>query len=120
MIPALIIISTLANTVANVFVKHAASKLEGIDLGQPLVVAARLVTNVDMYVGILLFGIGFACYVVLLSRLRLNVGYPLEASLTYIAVLIVSHFYFRELLSGWQMMGMALIIAGVWLTSAGG
>ncbi len=120
MIPALIIISTLANTVANVFVKHAASKLEGVNLSHPIAVISSLITNVDMYIGILLFGVGFVCYVVLLSRLRLNVGYPLEASLTYIAVLVVSHFYFRELLSSWQMMGMLLIVAGVWLTSTGG
>lgn len=61
--------------------------------------------------GILLYGVATVISIFLLSRMPLSLVYPLQ-SLTYLLVLFVSLFIFREHISAWRWIGVCIIMLG--------
>ncbi|MFH0852557.1 MAG: hypothetical protein V1845_03060 [bacterium] len=65
--------------------------------------------------GLALLVFGFVTWLLTLSRLNLNIIYPITASLNLIAIVIASSVIFKESLNFAQILGVALIIGGIFL-----
>ena len=65
-------------------------------------------------IGIGLYVISAIIWLMLLSRINLSVAYP-SLSLGYLLILFISWFYLRETVTPYQLAGVFLIIAGIYL-----
>jgi len=75
----------------------------------------KVLQNIWLMAGIVLFGISFLLWIFILSKFQLNIAYPVLVSLNFCLITIVSWFLFREYLSLIQILGIAIIIFGVFL-----
>lgn len=78
-------------------------------------VDGKLLWNVGLLslLGILVYGISFALYIVLVSRFSLGFIVPLTTALVYILVFSASYFIFKESFTTVKILAIALIIGGV-------
>lgn len=72
--------------------------------------------NVYTVVGIILLGLSFLTYIVVLSKVQLSIAQPMLA-ISYILVGISAHFIYGEDLSPTKLVGIGVIILGVFLIS---
>ena len=70
-------------------------------------------------IAIPLYAGSFFVWAVVLSRLQLNIAYPM-LSMTYAVIPLVSWLVLRETMTAWQWAGILLICAGVLLVLKGG
>jgi multidrug transporter EmrE-like cation transporter len=66
--------------------------------------------------GLLVYGFGVIFWLLTLSRLEISYAYPF-ASLSYVGIIIGSYFIFKEKITPLRLLGIAVIIAGVLITS---
>lgn len=79
----------------------------------------QVLTNIWLLTGMILFGLSFLLWVVIISRLQLNIIYPIVIGSEVTLVAILSWFLFREYLAFWQIAGIAAIILGIFLLLKG-
>lgn len=65
--------------------------------------------------GVVSFGLAFILWILVLSKMKLSVAYPISTALNLSLVAIVSYFFFKEQLSLIQMAGILTIIFGIFL-----
>jgi len=80
-----------------------------------LSVISQIVQNIWIMLGLFFFGISFLLWIFLLSRFQLNIVYPIVVSLNFALITVGSWFLFQEHLSVIQILGIAVIVAGVLL-----
>jgi len=68
--------------------------------------------------GVFLFGVSFLFYLFVLSKLQLSVAYPVMVSVVIVLVTFFSWLLFKEQLLYLQLLGIALIIGGIFLLAA--
>lgn len=78
----------------------------------------RILQNIWLVSGMILFGISFLVYLFALSRFQLNVVYPVFVSAGVIIVSLASWFFFKETLNLLQIFGVLSIIFGIFLLAA--
>jgi multidrug transporter EmrE-like cation transporter len=76
----------------------------------------RIATSPWVIGGLVIYGTGVIFWLLALSHLELSYVYPF-ASLSYIGIIIGSYFIFKERLNTMRLIGIAIIIAGVLVTS---
>lgn len=64
------------------------------------------------------YGLGFACYVFALRSLPISVGYPVMTGLTLLFIACIGRFLFGEEIALTRIVGMALILVGIFLTAS--
>jgi len=79
---------------------------------------ARILLNPFVIAGIVGFGLSMLVWLYVLSRLELSIAYPFVA-LNYVLILFASHFFLKEAITPLKIMGVAVIMAGVYLISRG-
>lgn len=114
----LLALAIVLNAMANIVLKWAMRGQAGA-AGQGAAVIKGLLTNYWAWVGIALFGLAFVLYSVVLTKINLSIAYPVMTSLGLVIISVVSVLFFKEVITNWQMVGLLLIIIGVWLVSAG-
>jgi len=62
-----------------------------------------------------LLGLTFLLYLLILSRVQLNIIYPVMVSGSIILITLASRLFFQEFLSFWQFSGIFFIIFGIFL-----
>lgn len=67
--------------------------------------------NVFLLVGLFFYGISFILWLIVISKVKLSIAYPLT-SLNFLLVVIASYFLFGEKLSTLQYISILLIIIG--------
>ena len=72
-------------------------------------------TNPYIFSGLVLQGVSFFLYIFILSKLRLNVLYPIATGLSIVAITILSVALFDERVSLAQLIGIAAIAGGIGL-----
>ena len=80
---------------------------------------ARILLNPLVLGGIFCFAVSMLVWLYVLSRVELSTAYPF-ASLNYVLILVGSHFLFNEAVTPTKMIGVAVIVLGVYLVSRGG
>ncbi|MBI5667355.1 MAG: multidrug resistance protein [Chloroflexi bacterium] len=76
----------------------------------------RIATSPWVIGGLAVYGTGVMFWLLALSHLELSYVYPF-ASLSYIGIIIGSYLIFKERLNAMRLFGIAVIIAGVLITS---
>jgi multidrug transporter EmrE-like cation transporter len=108
------------NALANILMKVSALRLEERHRSEEgLGLAAQYVEPVFL-VGLAAFALALYAYRRALQSFPLSVAYPVMASAGYLLVLCASVAFLHETLNLWQSVGIALIVAGVWLVSQAG
>jgi drug/metabolite transporter (DMT)-like permease len=79
----------------------------------------RIFLNPFVIAGIIGFILSMLIWLYVLSRLELSIAYPFLA-LNYVLILFASHFLLKETITPTKIVGVAVIIAGVFLISRGG
>lgn len=75
----------------------------------------RILQNLWLVSGMVLFGISFLTYLFVLSKFQLNIVYPIVVSFGIIIISLASYFFFKEALSWLQISGIIFIIFGIFL-----
>src|SRR6058998_1343023 len=106
MIPLLILLENILAVAAQLSLRHGAARFAD----QPLAPSILLepVRNPYILCGLLLHGMSF-----FLSRLRLNVLYPVATGLSIVLITILSVVLLGERLSAAQGVGIAAIAGGI-------
>lgn len=109
------VISIVLNAVANILMKMGALKPK--ESNQIIDVILNMVLNPFILAGILCFALGLAAYNYVLIKINLSVAYPINTSLGYILVVLVSWLVLKETITPVQVAGIGVIIAGVWMVA---
>lgn len=101
------------NSLANIIMKFGAARTsDSFSLGKiifnPLVIGSAAS-----------FGISFFSYAYVLSKMNLNVAYPIITSTCFLLVIIFSWLFLKERLLLVQIIGFLLILIGIWLVAKG-
>jgi len=75
----------------------------------------RIFQNIWLMAGLFLFGIGFFLWIFIISRIKLNMAYPISTSLSLSLIAFFSWLFFKEQLLPIQILGIAVIILGIFL-----
>jgi multidrug transporter EmrE-like cation transporter len=108
-------ISIILNALANILMKAGALKPK--ETSQLFDVFLNMLLNPIILAGIVCFALGLAAYNYVLIKVNLSVAYPINTSLGYVLVVLVSWLVFRETISAVQLGGIGLIVAGVWMVA---
>jgi len=68
--------------------------------------------------GIICFILALICYLNVLSKLNLNIAYPIMTSMVLLVVILVSWVFLKESITVIQIVGFVFIIMGVWMTAS--
>jgi len=108
-------IFVLMTAFANVMQKKAIASLgpvEGFSAG----ILRQLALSPYMWCGMAAYAVALAMYLVLLTRLPLNVATSI-AALNFVAVLLASRFVLGEPIPPLRYVGFACIVAGIYVVS---
>ena len=113
----LLLICIISTASAQLCFKKGVLKWGGLDFSfsQALSLIPQIFQNFWIMLGVGLFGASFILWLFILSRLQLNVAYPIALSSEVIITTVVAWFLFKEYLSPLQILGIAVIIVGIFL-----
>ncbi len=100
----LIIFSTFITATAQFFLKIGADKLS------PNII--QIITNYSLITGLVLYAIGAVILIFALKNGELSVLFPIYST-SFIWVILISYFYFHEIINTWKILGIIFIIGGV-------
>lgn len=104
------------NGIANVLLKIASDR--GL-LFDPAAGLVKLFShNVFLFAGVALFVVNLAFYILALRGLPLSVAYPLMVGMSFLIANSAATLFLQEPIAWQQVVGYALILAGVTLTIA--
>jgi drug/metabolite transporter (DMT)-like permease len=108
------------NAVAQIVLKVAVSRRGSIAVRPRALLQAgyHLMLNPWLWAGILCYVVSLAAWLIALSRVSVNVAYPM-LSLGYVMAAILAWVFLGERLNFVQMTGIAVIILGVYLLTRG-
>ncbi len=87
-----------------------------IEANNLLSTGLKIATNPNIVIGLLLYGLSFGLWLVALSRLDVSIAYPL-LSIGYIIMPFVAYLFLGEVLSILRIIGICIIIVGVYIVS---
>jgi drug/metabolite transporter (DMT)-like permease len=89
-----------------------------IESNQQLPLVFKYAYNIYFYFGIFAFGIATIVWIKILSLAKLSSVYPMQ-SIAYILVAILAYFIFGEKINAYTIIGITLIISGIFFISQG-
>ena len=114
----LIIVTVFLNTVAQLLLKAGMNRLgEFAFTAHNLIESAmKVVINPFIILGLFLYVLSVAFWLLVLSRADVSYAYPM-GSLAYILSAVAAYYCFGEQVTLARMVGICVIIAGVYLVS---
>ncbi|MDP2946977.1 MAG: SMR family transporter [Nanoarchaeota archaeon] len=76
---------------------------------------SRILQNYWLVSGIFLIGISFIFWLFVISRIKLNLAYPIATGLNVALIVIFSWIFLKEHLLPIQILGIVVIIFGIFL-----
>jgi len=104
-----------ANAFANIFVKIGVAKIPTVTAKNFLQSIPKILLNPFILLGALLLIVSFPAFSLVLQKMNLSVAYPALVVGAIIIVTIFSFLFFKESISLVQFLGLAFIMAGIWL-----
>ncbi len=113
----LLIVSIFTTVGAQLCFKKGVLKLGELNFSfaQTISLISQIFQNVWLLAGVCLFGISFILWLFVISKLQLNVAYPVVLSCQVALVSFGSWFLFKEYLSFFQIFGIVFIVLGIFL-----
>ena len=118
-----LIVALLCIAAMNLLIKAGANTLEsqqqaGASLS--LLAMVKMALTNPWIIGAMICGIlNFITYTFALKEFQVSRAYPIMISVSCVIIAIGAAVFFSERLKTWQMVGMGLILAGVWLMASG-
>ncbi len=108
---ALLFIDVLLTVSAQLALRAGAMRLgeHGFSLG----IVLEPLKNMFLLLGVGLYAISFFLYVFILSRLQLNVAYPVATGAILVIIAVASHFWLNEHITFPHIVGIAAILVGI-------
>jgi multidrug transporter EmrE-like cation transporter len=116
-----ILLSVFLAATAQLTLKHGVDRVtkhghSGIVLSEPATSVLRVAREPYIWLGLILFGISAAVWIVVLSRTTLSFAYPF-AALTYVIILVFDRLFLKVDVPVLRWAGVFLIISGIVLVS---
>lgn len=112
----MIIISVCLSSFGQVTLKIGTNRLGPLHLSKGFLAddIMKIARTPEILLGLLLFASSFFIWIKVISRSELSLAYPM-ASLGYVNVLLFSHVLFNEAITVNKIVGIAVIITGVFI-----
>jgi multidrug transporter EmrE-like cation transporter len=111
MIAFLILLENILAVSAQLALRRGAQRFADAPLGPSILLEP--LRNPYIMSGLLLHGLSFFLYIFVLSKLRLNVLYPVATGLSIVLITVVSVVLLGERLTAAQAAGIAAITSGI-------
>ncbi|WP_078759386.1 EamA family transporter [Novilysobacter spongiicola] len=114
----MIVFVTCCTLGSQLLVKYSVNRIAGresVPSGVDWLLAAM--TSPGVIGAILIQGIGFTVWVVVVSRVKLGVAFAISGAFFYILVALASWYFYGERLAPLQWMGIVLVSVGVLMIS---
>lgn len=111
----LTLFSVFLSTAGQLLLKSGMARvgyIGGERLGKPLALVLEMMGTWQIVLGLGLFFISAGFWLLVLSRIPLNLAYPF-AGLTYLLIALFGKFVLKEQVPGIRWLGVAMIIAGI-------
>ena len=113
----LVLLSVVLVDIAQLLLKYGMTQIGSLDFSSGIFpVFVHIFSNVYVILGVLLFVSSSVGWLVALSKMPLSLGYPI-LSIGYVIVSVLSWIFFGESLSFLRIIGLAVIVGGVFLLS---
>ena len=107
----LIVIETILVVVAQLLLRHGAMQLQTETLGVSVVI--EMVKSIWIMGGLALHGASFVLYVFILTKLRLNIFYPVATGASLLLISVLSVWLLKEKITGVQIAGLVIMMVGM-------
>ena len=108
---ALLFVDVILTVSAQLALRAGAMRLNGKALSLSLVLEP--LRNGFLSLGIVLYAISFFLYVFILSRLQLNVVYPIATGAILVIIALLSYFWLNENITSLHIVGIIAILIGI-------
>lgn len=111
-----ILISILTSVAGQLLLKRGMNAIGSVTLNLNRLIPTlwQMITNLDVFIGLVIYLFGIVFWLAALSRVDLSYAYPL-ASLSYVIMLIAAWLMFGEKMTLSRIMGTIVICIGVLL-----
>lgn len=118
MIFSLILLGVLLNTAAQLMLKAGMSQIGHFEFSfaNALPIGLKVAANPPILAGLSMYVMSVAVWLLVLSRVQVSFAYPM-LSIGYIVNALAANYLFGEPLSSVRMLGIFIIIAGVYLVA---
>jgi multidrug transporter EmrE-like cation transporter len=116
----LIILSAFINTAAQLLLKAGMNRIGGFNFSWANIgpISLQVATNPFILSGLVVYVFAVVVWLLVLSRTEVSVAYPL-VSIAYIINAVAAYYIFGEDFSLMKMLGIGVIIFGVYLLARG-
>lgn len=111
----ILVLTILMNAFANISIKYGTGQLPSLTAQNIISNVGKIVSNIWILVGIILFVANFPLYSLILQRMKLSIAFPLITSSAFAVTVVVSLFVFHESLRTPQYAGLGLLVIALWL-----
>jgi multidrug transporter EmrE-like cation transporter len=124
MLLGLILVSVVLAALAQLTLKHGVTQVTDhgkhpLQLSDPLETAKRVAASLSVWIGLLIFALSAAVWIIVLSRASLSFAYPF-AALTYVLIVVFDRFVLDQNVPSLRWAGVAFVITGIVLVSRTG
>ncbi|MFA5928744.1 MAG: SMR family transporter [Candidatus Margulisiibacteriota bacterium] len=114
----LVLVPVLIGIVGQILLKKGMLQIGqfGVSPGELWPILLKMITNIYVIFGMLLYAVSAFLWLIVLSRMELSFAYPL-LSTGYIFILLFSWLFFKEQVSLVRWSGVGVIWLGVYLIS---
>lgn len=118
MIFILILCGVLLNASAQLLLKAGMSQIGHFEfsMANALPISYKVMANLPIIGGLTLYVMSVAVWLLVLSRVQVSFAYPM-LSIGYVVNAIAANYFFGEPLTSMRIMGIFIIIAGVYLVA---
>ncbi|HAM52182.1 MAG TPA: hypothetical protein DCP92_16380 [Nitrospiraceae bacterium] len=109
--------ATVLNATANILIKVGVMRVGSLEGMALPVFIKKMALNHVLWAGCFCFAAALVAYSFALSKINLSVAYPIMTSIGYAIVILSSVFIIKETLNIHQIIGVLVIICGVWMVA---
>ena len=118
MIFALILFGVLLNAGAQLMLKAGMSQIGHFEfsLANAIPIGTKVMMNPPIITGLFMYVVSVGVWLLVLSRVQVSFAYPM-LSIGYVVNALAAYYLFGEPLTSMRMLGIFIIIAGVYLVA---
>jgi multidrug transporter EmrE-like cation transporter len=118
MIFGLILLGVLLNVFAQLLLKAGMTQIGHFEftLANAVPIGVKVIANLPIISGLLLYVVSVGVWLLVLSRTQVSFAYPM-LSIGYVVNAIAAYYFFGEPLTSIRMLGIFIIITGVYLVA---
>lgn len=118
MILALILGGVLLNTGAQLFLKAGMTQIGHFEftMANAVPIGLKVMANPPIITGLVMYVVSVGVWLLVLSRVQVSFAYPM-LSIGYVVNAVAAYYLFGEPLTSMRLLGIFIIIAGVYLVT---